>query len=53
MPGKPGYTVFARVVEGMDVVEAIELAETTIRNGMAGVPVEPIVIRRMGVEEGE
>lgn len=51
--GKPGYTVFARVVEGMDVVEAIELAETTIRNGMAGVPVEPIVIRRMGVEEGE
>jgi len=43
-PGKPGYAVFGRVVSGMDVVEAIELSETHVVDGMAGVPVEPVVI---------
>jgi len=43
-PGKPGYTVFGRVVEGMDVVVDIELVDTGLRNGMAGVPLEPVVI---------
>ena len=43
-PGKPGYAVFGRVVSGMDVVEAIELTETHVVDGMAGVPVEPVVI---------
>ena len=27
-PGEPGYTAFARVVDGMDVIETIELADT-------------------------
>lgn len=39
-----GYAVFARVVDGMGVVERIAGAETSRRNGMADVPVEPVVI---------
>jgi cyclophilin family peptidyl-prolyl cis-trans isomerase len=45
-PGRAGYTVFGRVVAGMDVVTEIELADTGVRNQMAGVPVEPVIIRR-------
>lgn len=44
-PGQPGYTVFARVVAGMDVVTDIELVDTVPRAGMVGVPEEPVVIR--------
>ena len=43
-PGQPGYTVFGRVVEGMDVVDQIEEAETTRKAGMPDVPKTPIVI---------
>jgi peptidyl-prolyl cis-trans isomerase A (cyclophilin A) len=45
-PGKPGYTVFGRVTSGMDVVTDIELVETHLVNGMAGVPVQPVVIQK-------
>lgn len=44
-PGKPGYTVFGRVVSGMDVVGLIENTPTQRRNGMADVPVEAVVIK--------
>ena len=44
LPGKPGYTVFGHLVTGTDVAETIEFAETGIRAGMAGVPLESIVI---------
>ena len=45
VPGRsPGYTVFGKVVEGMDVVDAIAAVKTTVRNGMPDVPVEPVVI---------
>jgi cyclophilin family peptidyl-prolyl cis-trans isomerase len=43
-PGRPGYTVFGEVTNGMDVVVDIELTNTGVRNGMAGVPENPIVI---------
>lgn len=43
-PGQPGYTVFARVIDGFDTVERIELTDTHLRKGMAGVPEQPIVI---------
>jgi len=43
-PGQPGYAVFGRVIDGMDVVTEIELSNTTRKAGMAGVPEEPIVI---------
>jgi peptidyl-prolyl cis-trans isomerase A (cyclophilin A) len=45
-PGQPGYTVFGKVVAGMDVVVDIELVETHIAGGMAGVPVKPVVIQK-------
>ncbi|MDR9406204.1 MAG: peptidylprolyl isomerase [Spiribacter sp.] len=40
-----GYAVFAEVVAGMDVVDRIAAGETGRRNGMADVPVEPVVVR--------
>lgn len=43
-PGEPGYTVFGRVVSGMDVIETIELTDTHLRMGMAAVPEKAIVI---------
>ncbi len=42
----PGYTVFGRVVDGWQTVEDIELSDVEMKLGMAGVPVEPIVIVR-------
>jgi cyclophilin family peptidyl-prolyl cis-trans isomerase len=41
---KPGYAAFGKVIEGMDVVDAIAAVETTTRNGMDDVPVEPVII---------
>ena len=41
----PGYAVFGRVIEGMDVVDAIAQVMTTARMGMRDVPVEPVVIK--------
>ncbi|TKJ39324.1 MAG: hypothetical protein CEE38_00865 [Planctomycetes bacterium B3_Pla] len=42
---KPGYAVFGKVTEGMDVVDSIAKVETTTRDGKADVPVEPVVIK--------
>jgi len=42
--GNPGYAVFGKVTEGMDVVDAIAAVETTTRKRMDDVPVEPVVI---------
>ena len=44
--GQPGYTVFGKLIDGMDVADEIGQAETATRNGMADVPVEPIEILR-------
>lgn len=40
-----GYCVFGRVVEGMDVVDAIQGVPTGMRAGMGDVPVEDVVIK--------
>jgi cyclophilin family peptidyl-prolyl cis-trans isomerase len=40
----PGYAVFGRTIEGMDVVDAVASVETATRMGMDDVPVEPVVI---------
>lgn len=42
----PGYAVFAKVIDGWDVVQEIELSDTGIKAGMAAVPDTPIVIRQ-------
>ena len=44
-----GYTVFGRVTEGMDVVDAIAQAPTEQRGGRRNVPVAPIVIEQVSV----
>jgi cyclophilin family peptidyl-prolyl cis-trans isomerase len=40
----PGYAVFGKTIEGMDVVDAIASVETTTQAGMGDVPVEPVMI---------
>ncbi len=42
--GRDGYTVFGKVVEGMDVVDAIAKVETESRGAFADVPKEAITI---------
>ncbi|MFT5592947.1 MAG: peptidyl-prolyl cis-trans isomerase A (cyclophilin A) [Oceanicoccus sp.] len=44
-----GYAVFANVVSGMEVVDAISLVETTRKQGMTDVPVEPIIIKEVKI----
>lgn len=45
----PGYTVFGKVIEGMDVVDKIASVKTTVRNGTRDVPVEPVMINTAAV----
>ena len=42
-----GYAVFGRVVDGMDVVDAIAEVATGDRNGHGDVPLEPVVIKKI------
>ena len=44
-----GYCVFGRVIEGMDVVSAIERVQTGRKGMHADVPQEPIIIQSMKV----
>ena len=46
-----GYAVFGKVVEGMDVVEAIGSVRTETKDGMENVPVDPIIILSVSVVE--
>jgi cyclophilin family peptidyl-prolyl cis-trans isomerase len=41
----PGYAVFGQVVEGMDVVDAIDKVKTGIKDMYQDVPVEPVIIK--------
>ena len=43
-PGNPGYTVFGKVVSGMDVVNQIKGVQTGRMGMHADVPVTPVVI---------
>ena len=42
---KPGYAVFGKVVEGMDVVDKIASVRTANKGRLANVPVEAVVIK--------
>jgi len=48
---KAGYTVFGRVISGMEVVHEIELVNTHLSRGMAAVPEEPVVIESVARTE--
>lgn len=41
----PGFTVFGRVVEGMDIVDEIQDLPKEDRDGLMNVPIETVVIR--------
>ncbi len=43
-----GYTVFGKVVEGMDTVDVISAVKTTTRGPYGDVPVKPVVIKSAG-----
>ena len=40
-----GYAVFATVVKGMDVVDIIVNSQTTTKQGMQNVPIDPVIIK--------
>jgi peptidyl-prolyl cis-trans isomerase A (cyclophilin A) len=43
--GNFGYAVFARVTEGMDVIDKIAAVETGRRRGFDDVPVQPVIMK--------
>ncbi|MHC4475887.1 MAG: peptidylprolyl isomerase [Planctomycetota bacterium] len=47
--GNPGYAVFGKVVEGIDVVDKIAAAKTTQKGQYSDVPAEPVGIRSAAV----
>ncbi len=49
MPGRPGYTVFGRVTDGMDVVDAISKLPTGNSGRYRDVPTTPVVINKISV----
>jgi peptidyl-prolyl cis-trans isomerase A (cyclophilin A) len=46
-PGKPGYTVFAEVTDGMDVVDFIASTPVTRMGHHSDVPQQPIIIKEI------
>jgi cyclophilin family peptidyl-prolyl cis-trans isomerase len=47
--GKPGYAVFGKVIDGMDVVNQIKDVKTTTKPPYENVPVVPVVIKSVTV----
>ena len=46
----PGYCVFAKVIEGQDVVDKIGKLKTRVRNGMGDVPIKTVKINSIKVK---
>jgi len=44
-PGNPGYAVFGRVVDGMDVIDAIAAVKTGRQGMHEDVPVEAVIVQ--------
>lgn len=42
-----GYAVFGQVISGMDIIDKIQLVETTTKFGMSDWPVEDVVIKKV------
>ena len=49
--GAPGYAVFGEVVDGQYVVKAIEKTKTTRIGPYGDVPIEPIIIQSVDIQE--
>jgi peptidyl-prolyl cis-trans isomerase A (cyclophilin A) len=50
-PERPGYTVFGKVVDGMDVVQKIAAVKTTTKGRYQDVPTDPVTIKSAKVVE--
>jgi cyclophilin family peptidyl-prolyl cis-trans isomerase len=48
-PTNPGYTVFGKVIEGMDIADKIAKVKTAQNGPHANVPVEPIQIQSVNI----
>jgi peptidyl-prolyl cis-trans isomerase B (cyclophilin B) len=46
-----GYTVFGKVIKGMEVVDAISKVKTGTKAGMSDVPLEDVVIIKASIKE--
>ncbi|MGB2131663.1 MAG: peptidylprolyl isomerase [Marinobacterium sp.] len=51
MPGRPGYTVFGKVTQGMNVVDSISRVPTGRHGHYRDVPTSPIIINKASVVE--
>ncbi|MGC3963571.1 MAG: peptidylprolyl isomerase [Rhodocyclaceae bacterium] len=51
-PDGYGYTVFGRVIDGMDTIDKIEIARTGNAGGMGDVPLTPVIIQRATLISG-
>ena len=49
--GLPGYAVFGRVTEGLDVVDAIAAVPTEEKLGLQDVPVDNVIIETIAIED--
>jgi len=49
-PQNPGYAVFGKVVNGMDVVDKIRIVKTSVKNGMSDWPIEDVVIEKIVIK---
>lgn len=47
-----GYAVFAKVVDGMDVVDKIAAVQTTNKGFHRDVPAEPVIVEKASRKEG-
>jgi len=52
-PGNPGYAVFGKVVEGMDVVDRIAAVKASRKARYSDVPVETVLIKSAKVVPGK
>lgn len=50
-PGKPGYTVFGEVSEGMEVVDSISAVKTGTHGHFRDVPVQPVLIKKVSIAD--
>lgn len=48
--GQPGYAVFGMVIDGLDIVKAIEKSPTMTFDGHQNFPVEPIIIEKVEIK---